>query len=133
MTIICERRLLERTESIKIWSEKKIQVWKRLRRKLTQKLFRRAKVNSFQIFSQIYKMLPNNIENQVLLKSKFVLKFSLKRSYGFEFDNNLYSTEFNSPKKSLILSSGLNVSKDEVVSPKQKILYWKPDKFKNLK
>lgn len=61
------------------------------------------------------------------------LKISLKRTYGFEFDNNLYSTEFNSPKKSLILSSGLNISKDEVVSPKQKILYWKPDKFKNLK
>lgn len=33
----------------------------------------------------------------------------------------------------MILSSGLNISKDEFVSPKQKILYWKPDKFKNLK
>lgn len=36
--------------------------------------------------------------------------------------------------KSRILASGLNVSKEDMfLSPKQKILYKKPDKFKNLK
>lgn len=48
---------------------------------------------------------------------------------------SLYNTEFNTPKKSIILASGLNVSKEELAihSPKKKLLFWKPDKFKNLK